>query len=289
MLKSNLARLPSAVRRAMREAREHAERRKAEAALRASEQRTRALMENAKDAILVGNIQGIVVEVNRAAEALFARPRAYFVGRNFLELVTADERERVRRHFEAVLAGRAPEMQETIALAADGRTVPIEVSASLVEIGGERLVLGIVRDVSERKLLEEQFRQAQKMEAVGRLAGGVAHDFNNLLTVILGYSDVAHSQLPAEHPLQQDLEQIRKAGERAAALTRQLLAFSRTQVLLPQLVDVGEIVTDIDRMLRRLIGEDIDLVTVCDPRRGPGQGGPGAARAGAHEPGGQRA
>ncbi len=275
VLKSNLARLPSAVRRALSEARERADRRKAEEALRASEQRTRALMENAKDAILVANIQGIVVEVNRAAEALYARPRARFVGRHFFELLVADEREKARRHFETVLAGRAPEVQETIALAADGRTVPIEVSASLVEIGGERLVLAIVRDVSERKQLEEQFRQSQKMEAVGRLAGGVAHDFNNLLTVILGYSDVVSNQLPAEHPLRPEVEQIRKAGERAAALTRQLLAFSRTQVLLPQVIDVREIVADIDKMLRRLIGEDVDLVTVCDPQTGRVKADPG--------------
>ncbi len=275
VLKNSLARLPSAVRRALAEARERAERRKAEEALRASEQRTRALMENAKDAILVTNIQGTVVEVNRAAEVLYSRPRAEFVGRLFFDLLVADEREKVRRRFEAVVAGRAPEAQETIALAADGRAVPIEISGSLVEIGGERLMLAIVRDVSERKLLEEQFRQAQKMEAVGRLAGGVAHDFNNLLTVILGYSDVLNSELPEGHSLHQEVEQIRKAGERAAALTRQLLAFSRTQVLLPQLVDVGEIVTDIDKMLRRLIGEDIDLVTVCDPRTGRVKADPG--------------
>jgi two-component system cell cycle sensor histidine kinase/response regulator CckA len=275
VLKNNLARLPSAVRRALSEARERAERRKAEEALRTSEQRTRALMENAKDAILVTNIQGIVVEINRAAEALYARPRAEFVGCHFFDLLVAEEREKVQLRFEAVVAGRAPEGQETIALAADGRTVPIEISGSLVEIGGERLVLAIVRDVSERKQLEEQFRHAQKMEAVGRLAGGVAHDFNNLLTVILGYTDVVNSQLQAEHPLRQEVEQIRKAGERAAALTRQLLAFSRTQVLLPQLIDVGAIVTDIDRMLRRLIGEDIDLVTVCDPGTGRVKADPG--------------
>ena len=274
VLKSNLARLPSAVRRAMREAREHEERRKAEAALRASEQRTRALMENAKDAIVVGNIQGIIVEVNRAAESLYARPRAHFVGRHFQELLVADERESARRHFESILAGQAPEVHETIALAADGRSVPIEVSGSLVEIGGECLVLAIVRDVSERKRLEEQFRQAQKMEAVGRLAGGVAHDFNNLLTVIMGYSDArSTAQLAGGRPLRRTSSEIRKAGERAAALTRQLLAFSRKQVLAaagarPRTRSS----TDIDRMLRRLIGEDIELVTVLRPRT------PGASR-----------
>ena len=275
VLKNNVARLPSAVRRALSEARERAERRKAEEALRASEQRTRALMENAKDAIFVTNIQGVVVEINRAAEALYAGPRGQFVGRHFFDLLVPGEREKVRRRFEAVVAGRVPEGQETIALAADGRTVPIEISGSLVEIGGERLMLAIVRDVSERKQLEEQFRQAQKMEAVGRLAGGVAHDFNNLLTVILGYTDVVNNQLSAENPLREEVEQIRKAGERAAALTRQLLTFSRTQVLLPQLIDVGEIVTDIDKMLRRLIGEDVVLSTVCDPATGRIKADPG--------------
>src|SRR6266496_819935 len=258
VLKQNLARLPSAVLRALSEAKERAERRKAEEALRASEQRTRALMENATDAILVTNIQGIVVEVNRAGEELFGRPRAEFAGCHFFDLLVADEREKARLRFEAILAGGAPGGQETIAMTADGRAVPIEISGSLVEIGGERLMLAIVRDVSERKQLEEQFRQAQKMEAVGRLAGGVAHDFNNLLTVILGYSDVVNNQLPAEHPLRQEIEQIRKAGERAAALTQQLLTFSRTQVLLPQLIDVREVVTDIHNMLRRVIGEDLD-------------------------------
>jgi PAS domain S-box-containing protein len=275
VLKDNLARLPSAVRRALSEARERAERRKAEEALRASEQRTRALMENAKDAILVTNIQGIVVEVNRAGEELFGRHRVEFAGCHFFDLLIADEREKARLRFEAILAGGAPGGQETIAMTADGRAVPIEISGSLVEIGGERLMLAIVRDVSERKQLEEQFRQAQKMEAVGRLAGGVAHDFNNLLTVILGYSDVVNNQLPAEHPLRQEIEQIRKAGERAAALTQQLLAFSRTQVLLPQLIDVREVVTDIHKMLRRVIGEDVDLSMVCDRETGRIKADPG--------------
>ncbi len=275
VLKDNLSRLPSAIRRALSEARERGERRRAEEALRASEQRTRALMENAKDVILVTNIRGIVVEVNHAGEELFRRSRGEFAGRQFFDLLAADEREKVRRRFESALAGRALEAQETIAVTADGQTVPIEISGSLVEIGGERLMLAIVRDVSERKRLEEQFRQVQKMEAIGRLAGGVAHDFNNLLTVILGYSDVVNSQLPAGHPLRQEVEQIQKAGERASALTRQLLAFSRTQVLVPQLIDVAEIVTDIDKMLRRLIGEHIDLSTVCDPGTGLVKADPG--------------
>jgi two-component system, cell cycle sensor histidine kinase and response regulator CckA len=117
----------------------------------------------------------------------------------------------------------------------------------------------------ERSRLEEQLQQAQKMEAVGRLAGGVAHDFNNLLTVINGYSQLILDRLPADDPMRTHASQIKNAGDRAASLTRQLLAFSRKQVLAPQVLDMNRVVAGIDKMLRRLIGEDIELATVCHP------------------------
>jgi PAS domain S-box-containing protein len=138
----------------------------------------------------------------------------------------------------------------------DGRTV--EASWANVRLS-DGTGLGIGQDVSERSRLEEKLRQASKMEAVGQLAGGVAHDFNNMLTGILGYCDLLRGRLGAGDPRAAELEEIRKAADRAASLTRQLLAFSRQQVLQPRVLDLNEVVSNMDKMLRRLIGEDIDL------------------------------
>ncbi len=129
-------------------------------------------------------------------------------------------------------------------------------------------------EITERKLLEEQLRLSQKMEAVGRLAGGIAHDFNNLLTAINGYSELLLRQLEVGNPIRANLEEINRAGERAAALTRQLLAFSRKQLLEPQVLDLNTLVSNIDKLLRRLIGEDIELVVVFGPDLGRVQADP---------------
>ncbi len=148
-------------------------------------------------------------------------------------------------------------------LTRDGRTVWWRDEARVIPDGeGSRIVHGFVTDVTEQKRLEAQLLQSQKMEAIGQLAGGVAHDFNNLLSVIIAYSDMLLGEVGAQDPRSRRVVQIRKAADRAAALTRQLLAFSRKQVLQPRILDLNAILADAEKLLHRLIGENIDLVTV---------------------------
>jgi signal transduction histidine kinase len=126
----------------------------------------------------------------------------------------------------------------------------------------------VFEDITERRQLETQLVQAQRLEGIGRLAGGVAHDFNNLLTAINGYSQSLLSQLKPATPMREKLEQIKRAGERATSLTHQLLAFSRKQLLQPRVLDLNALVANVDKMLRRLIREDVELVTVFGPKLG---------------------
>ena len=157
-----------------------------------------------------------------------------------------------------------------------GRVIDVEVAAYDIDYAGRPALLAVLMDISGRRELEEQLRQAQKMEAVGMLAGGVAHDFNNLLTIITGYSQLILNNLRENDPNRHSAEQIMKAGERAAALTKQLLAFSRRQVLQPRVLDLNKLVSSLSTMLQRLIGEDIDLRLSLKPDLGrvstdPGQ------------------
>ena len=141
----------------------------------------------------------------------------------------------------------------------DGRMIDVEVASHTISYGGRQAVLSVLQDITQRKQLEEQLRQSAKMEAVGMLAGGIAHDFNNLLTIINGYSHILLNAIPASDPNRSAVEQIMKAGERAATLTRQLLSHSRRQVLQPKLVNLNQLLNGMEAMLRRLIGEDIEL------------------------------
>ena len=157
-----------------------------------------------------------------------------------------------------------PEIEEKI-IRIDGREVPVQVVATPIKDHGVNAVLVVLSDLTERKRLEEQFLQAQKMEAIGQLAGGIAHDFNNLLTVINGYAEVLHAKLSGNNDLAQYVTCIHEAGERAARLTSQLLAFSRKSIVAPRVLDANELIEHLGKMLHRLIGEDISFSTHLDP------------------------
>ena len=211
-----------------------------------------------------------IAECNDAMARMYGYTEAReLVGTRLTDLHDSTDpvnREQIRTF---VSAGYRVSDSETRERARDGRArVFLNNVVGFVENGHLVRVWGTQRDVSDQRILEEQFRQAQKMEAVGQLAGGIAHDFNNLLTAILGNTQLLLRDLPPGDPKRGDVEEIRKASERAAGLTRQLLAYSRRQMLQPEVLDLNVVVGDMDRMLRRLIGEHISLVTVLAPQLG---------------------
>jgi len=202
-----------------------------------------------------------ILEANAAAEALYGYSREQFRGMSLQTVLLNEESGQpigTRRHRTA-----------------NGRIIDVEMTQRRIELDGQLLVLAGLTDVTTRRLLEAQLRQAQKMESVGMLAGGVAHDFNNLLTIISGYSQLIINSLKPGDPNHYSAEQILKAGERAATLTQQLLTFSRPQVLQPKVLDLNKLVTGLSTMLRRLIGEDVDLQLVLRPDLGMVSADPG--------------
>jgi PAS domain S-box-containing protein len=233
-----------------------------------AETKYQTLMQHANDAIFIVDPAGPVLEINGQAEAMLGRPSTEIVGRRLLDLVTQESRGDAAAQFQQLLIKGAAHVPDIHLRHSDGRQVCADFSASLVPVRGEPFVLAIARDVTERNRLERQFQQAQKMEAIGQLAGGVAHDFNNLLTVILGYCEFLMETFPADDSRRQDVGEIRKAGQSAGSLTRQLLAFSRKQILEPVVLDLNAVLTNSDRMVRRLIGEHIKIVSRFDPELG---------------------
>jgi two-component system cell cycle sensor histidine kinase/response regulator CckA len=177
--------------------------------------------------------------------------------------VHEDDREMVRGASDAAIAGDAPYDVEHRIVRGDGSIRWVHEQGDVVrDAGGAAIrMIGTVQDITDRRLLEEQLRQAQKMEAIGRLAGGIAHDLNNALTAIAGYSELALGEVAADHPARPDVEEIRRAAERAGSVTRQLLAFSRKQLLEPRLFDLNETVSNLARLLTRLLGPDVNVQT----------------------------
>jgi hypothetical protein len=210
------------------------------------------------------------LDVNRAAVAQYGYTR-----QEFLSMSVGDVRVPEEAGESQPTVGVGQRVRQWRHRLKDGRVVHVEIAEHDIEYGGRNAALAVLIDFTQRKLLEEQLRQSQKMEAVGMLAGGVAHDFNNLLTIINGYSQLLLTTLSAHDPNRSAVEQILKAGERAAALTRQLLTFSRRQALQPKVLDLNALVASLAVMLRRLIGEDIDLRLVMGPELGRVNADPG--------------
>jgi PAS domain S-box-containing protein len=243
---------------------EIADRRRAEEALRLSEERYRDLFDNAHDLIYTLDLDGRFTSMNRAAERVFGYASGEGPGHTLFEVLTPESATEARRMLEITIGEPSrPSVHELHALSRDGERVVLEVSARAIWRHGEPIgVQGIARDLTERQRLEAQLQQSQKMEAVGRLAGGVAHDFNNMMMVVVGYADIMSRRLADGKPVGPEIDHIKKAADSAASLTRQLLAFSRRQVLQARVLDLNVVVAGIDRMLRRLIPEDIELVTL---------------------------
>jgi PAS domain S-box-containing protein len=242
------------------------DRRAAEEALRQSEERYRSVVEGSLQGVLIHQ-DGRVQFANAALARIFGYGSAgEFVGLDPDVLTTPEDRPGVRAKQEACLRGEGlPLFHEWQGVRKDGTRVWIQSTVTVISWNGRPALLSSRVDVTERKRLEEQLRQGQKMEAIGRLAGGVAHDFNNLLTAILGYSDLLLTQLAADDPRRQAVQQIRQAGDQAALLTRQLLAYSRKQILAPKVLDLNAVVEKMGPMLRRLIGEDVELAASPAP------------------------
>ncbi len=255
--------LERAIRHALALHAEEQQRWHAEAALRASEERFRALVENSSDALLLVDAEGRVIYLTPSSQRHLGWEPDQMLGRSIFDFIHADDREEVGIKLMEMIdnAGR-PVSHEVRFRHADGLYRIMEtVGVNRLTDPSVGAIVVNTRDITERRRLEEQLRQAQKMEAVGQLAGGVAHDFNNLLTAILGYTNLMLDDIAAEDPLRQDLIEIQSAGERAASVTRQLLAFSRRQMLHPQIVDINTLVAQLEKLLRRLISENVELVT----------------------------
>src|SRR5579864_4553539 len=204
------------------------------------------------------------LEVNLASIARYGHSRAEFVGMRLADIVAAEDRDRVLASIREVPFDPAA-LQGVHYILKDGQTAEVDMLVQQIQFGRKKALLVTPQDCAHRKQLEEQLRQAHKMEALGMLSGGIAHDFNNLLTIINGYSQMVLSGLPEKDENRSSVEQIMKAGERAAELTRQLLTFSRRQVVRPKILDANTVVAGAAVMLRRLIGEHIELRIVAGP------------------------
>jgi two-component system cell cycle sensor histidine kinase/response regulator CckA len=262
--KDQLSRLVPAIERELREAEVRAARRRAEAQVSASEERYRQLFESSPLPMWVYDTRTLgFLAVNDAAVRRYGYSRDEFLARALTDLRPVEDHGQLRDAVERRDGSRRIWRHVT----RSGEVLAVEITAHDLDFEGRRARLVLANDVTERQRLEDQLRQSQKMEAVGRLAGGIAHDFNNILSVIMSYSEALLKALPPGQ-LRDDAEQVRSAGQRGAALTRQLLMFNRQQQVEPQVLDLNDLLADMTRMLQRLLRADIELAVHPAPGLG---------------------
>jgi len=234
-----------------------------------AEARQGAILEAAHDAIITMDSQLNIREFNPAAETMFGHQRLSILGKTVgLLLPPSGRAAQVEAFHRYISRGEGPlsgRHVEVVAMREDGTEFPVEISVSRVSGDSQSVVTGFIRDITERRALEEQLRQSQKLEAIGRLAGGVAHDFNNILMSIVGSADLLLMNIGPGDPDHAEVHEIKESVRRGAALTRQLLAFSRRQATVPKVFDLREVIGGMDTMLRRLMGPEIDFVVSRGP------------------------
>jgi PAS domain S-box-containing protein len=244
-----------------------------------AEDRFRMLIETAPAGMVIADEKGRIADVNAQALLMFGYDREELVGQT-VETLLPQRLQKPHEGHRATYA-KAPHVRpmgvgmELCARRKDGTEFPVEISLGPLVTKEGVLVSSTIVDITGRKKMEEQLRLSQRMEGIGKLAGGVAHDFNNLLAVIMGCADVALDALPPDHPAAKKVEMIRQASSSAADLTRQLLAFSRQQMLQPRVIDLKDIVNRTQELLRRLIGENIEFAISVDPSLGYVMADPG--------------
>jgi two-component system, cell cycle sensor histidine kinase and response regulator CckA len=257
--------------------RDFTDRKQAEEEVRRSQQKLSIHFEHTPLAVVEWDMEFRVAAWNPSAERIFGYSREEAIGQHASFIVPSQFREHVAKVWQELVRQRAGVRSTNDNITKEGRTISCEwYNTPLVDESGQMLgAASLAQDVTERVALEERLRQSQKMEAVGRLAGGVAHDFNNLLTVILGYSQILADGVPSGSRLSESTAQIKSAADRAAGITRQLLAFSRKAVLSPRVINLNDIMLNLDSLLRRLIGEDIEVMTVPSNDLGSVKADPG--------------
>jgi PAS domain S-box-containing protein len=238
-----------------------------------SQDRLQSIISSAMDAIITVNDKQQIVVFNKAAEQIFRCPAEQAFGQSLEKFIPEKFREAHRQHVQrfgdtGVTARSLYSRGTLMGLRANGEEFPIEATISQVKTASEKLYTVIVRDISARKRSEDELRQAQKMEAVGHLAGGIAHEFNNYLGIIMGYSDLLSQDENQNESVRLTVSEINSATQKAASLTRQLLAFSRKQILEPSLLDLNASISETHKVLRRLIPANIDITRVLHPNLG---------------------